>query len=160
MGESEDVRDRLEELQIVDREGALVSRVCAEDPVWNPVPADENTDAARHSVILQQRGWTESLLGPKVGDDDRLVPFERVSCVRLESGPEGRAPDQPLSPTNSLPQQQGLAPWKQFEDPAGGDLQRLNDARRRRSKERILCDSRKGEIAQFRNGRLLTSSGS
>jgi hypothetical protein len=128
----ENVRDGLQELNVIGCELATHLRICTEDPERHAVAPDEHAHATHDAVISQERRWTKAFLGPKVGDDHRLVVLKRVASMRLKTGSERGTPDQPLPPANPCAQQQRGAARKQLKHPRSFDLKGICDARRSR----------------------------
>jgi hypothetical protein len=118
-------------------------------------PRDDDAHAADDALLVQERRAVEPGLGAQVTDDHRAIAVQDVAGLRVESGPDRRAADQPLAPTDPGAESEGLAVGLQLEDFAELDVETRGEPRGRLVHQAVEVDPHQGPLAQLGDGGAL-----
>ena len=125
----DDVRDRLQEAELVRIEASRCDAVRAEHPERPLLAPDDHADAAAHPVVAQQRSGVEACLTLEVVDGDAAERPKREAGVELSPDRHITAPDDALLETRAGAQQEGLAVLGDLEQLAHVDAENVPDRR-------------------------------
>jgi hypothetical protein len=159
LGESKDVRDRLEELDMDSGESAPPNGVSAQHTESRAVAPDQDAEAALHAMLAKERGRVESGLFREVADHDGLVRLDRIAGVRFAAGPDGRATDEPGTPAHPRPKQERRTAGQQLQDRAELDAEVVRDQARRVREQLDRIGPRKRAVPKSGDRGLLLVAG-
>src|SRR2546425_181133 len=146
----EHARRRLQEVDVVAREGAPPRAVRAEDAERPLLAVDDDAQSAHHTVHVEEGRRTEARFGREILHHHRAGRTEHVPCVRVGRRRHHGPPDAPLPPPHPGPQHQGAARRAQLEHARKIDLQHpghdgdrgVDQLRDRRPRQRLLAEMR------------------
>src|SRR5208337_3375228 len=135
-GDGNNIRDRLEKVDILLSEITLRRAIGAEKTERTSAARNNHRDAADDSVVEQQLRWLERQFLTQVVDNQPALALESVAGLRIGVGRDRRRADVTLLPAHSGAQQKRLAARHQFEKVAVADPQAFPYQRERRVEKR------------------------
>src|SRR6202011_2872619 len=81
----EDIRDRLEEVDVVIDELSPFDRVCPQHTIGLRTAVDNHRDSTNHSVIQKESRSSEADFGAEIFDNHRRTRREGKTCRRFSS---------------------------------------------------------------------------
>src|SRR5260370_19711733 len=81
----EDVRDRLEEVDVVVGEFSPFDRVCPQHTIGLRTAVDNHRDSTNHPVIQKESRFSEAGLGAEIFDNHGRACGEGKTCRRFSS---------------------------------------------------------------------------